>query len=183
MDFCHACSQYGSQVFSFSYTYFTLEFGTNAFIFMGQITMTLCNIAFKICLFVIGKGFNLDFYFCKLYLWWVKFITKIEPVTVNLYWCVTYKYRGTRQLESAALNSVKFSSSVCPHVLNSDRKYERMECLNTRLSTYLASNGTKSNSSRGAAAQSVAVKPTGWRFDPHSRRWNLYFHFFALVSR
>ena len=41
--------------------------------------------------------------------------------------------------------------------------------------------------SRGAAAQSVTVKPTGCGFDPHSRRWNiylnLYFHFFALVSR
>ena len=41
--------------------------------------------------------------------------------------------------------------------------------------------------SRGAAAQSVTVKPTGCGFDLHSRRWNiylnLYFHFFALVSR
>ena len=41
--------------------------------------------------------------------------------------------------------------------------------------------------SHGAAAQSVTVKPTGCWFDPHSRRWNiylnLYFHFFALVSR
>ena len=40
---------------------------------------------------------------------------------------------------------------------------------------------------RGAAAQGVTVKPTGCGFDPHSRRWNiylnLYFHFFALVSR
>ena len=38
-------------------------------------------------------------------------------------------------------------------------------------------------SSRGAVAQSV----TGCGFDPYSRRWNiylnLYFHFFALVSR
>ena len=41
--------------------------------------------------------------------------------------------------------------------------------------------------SRGAAAQSVTVKPTGYGFDLHSRRrniyLNLYFHFFALVSR
>ena len=41
--------------------------------------------------------------------------------------------------------------------------------------------------SRGAAAQSGTVKPTGCGFDLHSRRWNiylnLYFHFFALVSR
>ena len=38
-----------------------------------------------------------------------------------------------------------------------------------------------------AVAQSVTVKPTGCGFDLHSRRWNiylnLYFHFFALVSR
>ena len=37
------------------------------------------------------------------------------------------------------------------------------------------------------AAQSVTVKPTGCGFDPHSRKWNiylnLYFNFFALVSR
>ena len=41
--------------------------------------------------------------------------------------------------------------------------------------------------SRDAVARSVTVKPTGCGFDPHSRRWNiylnLYFHFFALVSR
>ena len=41
--------------------------------------------------------------------------------------------------------------------------------------------------SRRAAARDVTVKPTGCEFDPHSRRWyiylNLYFHFFALVSR
>ena len=41
--------------------------------------------------------------------------------------------------------------------------------------------------SRGAAARSVTVKPTGCGFDPHSKRWNiylnLYFHFFTLVSR
>ena len=41
--------------------------------------------------------------------------------------------------------------------------------------------------SGGVAARSVTVKPTGCGFDPHSRRWNiylnLYFHFFALVSR
>ena len=41
--------------------------------------------------------------------------------------------------------------------------------------------------SRGAAARSVNVKPTGCGFDSHSRRWNIYlnlfFHFFALVSR
>ena len=40
---------------------------------------------------------------------------------------------------------------------------------------------------RGAAARGVTVKPTGCGFGPHSRRWNiyfnLYFHFFALVSR
>ena len=39
----------------------------------------------------------------------------------------------------------------------------------------------------GAAARSLTVKPIGYGFDPHSRRWNiylnLYFHFFALVSR
>ena len=41
--------------------------------------------------------------------------------------------------------------------------------------------------SRGTAAQSVTVKPTGCGFDPHARRCNIYFnlylHFFALVSR
>ena len=41
--------------------------------------------------------------------------------------------------------------------------------------------------SRGAGTQSVTRKPTGCGFDPHSRRWNiylnLYWHFFALVSR
>ena len=40
---------------------------------------------------------------------------------------------------------------------------------------------------RGAAARGVTAKPTGCGFDPHSRRGNiylnLYFHFFALVSR
>ena len=43
------------------------------------------------------------------------------------------------------------------------------------------------SASRGAAARGVTVKPTACGFDPHSRRWNiylnLYFHFFALVSR
>ena len=38
----------------------------------------------------------------------------------------------------------------------------------------------------GSGAQSVTVKSTDCRFDPHSRQWNiylnLYFHFFALVS-
>ena len=46
---------------------------------------------------------------------------------------------------------------------------------------------TDTEASRGAAAQSVTVKPTGCGFDPLSRRWNiylnLYLHFFALVSR
>ena len=41
--------------------------------------------------------------------------------------------------------------------------------------------------SRGAAARSVTIKSTGCGFGPHSRRWNiylnLYFHFFALMSR
>ena len=41
--------------------------------------------------------------------------------------------------------------------------------------------------SRGAVPQSVTLKPTGCGFDPRSRRWNiylnLYFRFFALVSR
>ena len=40
---------------------------------------------------------------------------------------------------------------------------------------------------RGAAALGVTAKPTGCGFDHYSRRWNiylnLYFHFFALVSR
>ena len=40
---------------------------------------------------------------------------------------------------------------------------------------------------RGAVARSVTVKSTGCGFDPHSRRWsiylNVYFHFFALVTR
>ena len=48
-------------------------------------------------------------------------------------------------------------------------------------------NIKKNEASRGAAAQSVNLKPTGCRFDPHSRRWNiylnLYYHFFDLVSR
>ena len=41
--------------------------------------------------------------------------------------------------------------------------------------------------SRGAGAQNVSVKPIRYGFDPHSRRGNiylnLYFQFFALVSR
>ena len=41
--------------------------------------------------------------------------------------------------------------------------------------------------SRGAGAQSVAVKSTGCGLDPHSRKRNIYLHlyfqFFALVSR
>ena len=41
--------------------------------------------------------------------------------------------------------------------------------------------------SRDAVAQSVTVKLTGCGFDPRSIRWNIYlnlfFHFFALVSR
>ena len=53
-----------------------------------------------------------------------------------------------------------------------------MLCMNYILYVY---------ASRGAAVRSVTVKPTGCGFDPHSRRWNvylnLYFHFFALVSR
>ena len=44
-----------------------------------------------------------------------------------------------------------------------------------------------SEASRGAAAQIVIVKLTGYGFDPHSGRWNiylnLYFNFLALVSR
>ena len=36
---------------------------------------------------------------------------------------------------------------------------------------------------RGAAARGVTAKPTGCGFDPHSSYLNLYFHFFALVSR
>ena len=43
------------------------------------------------------------------------------------------------------------------------------------------------DASRGTGAQIVTVKSAGYRFDPHSRRWNicwnLYFHFFTLVSR
>ena len=30
---------------------------------------------------------------------------------------------------------------------------------------------------RGAEAQIVTVKSTGRGFDPHSRKWNIYFHF------
>ena len=45
----------------------------------------------------------------------------------------------------------------------------------------------KYEAGRGAAARGVTAKPTGCGFDPHSRRWNiylnLYFHFFALMSR
>ena len=41
--------------------------------------------------------------------------------------------------------------------------------------------------SRSAGAQSVTVNATGCRFNPHSKKrniyFNLYFHFFALVSR
>ena len=40
---------------------------------------------------------------------------------------------------------------------------------------------------RGAETQSVTVNATGCGFDPHSRTWNIYlnvyFHFFALMSR
>ena len=43
----------------------------------------------------------------------------------------------------------------------------------------------KLEASRGIGAQSVTVKPTGCGFDSHSMNiyLNLYFHFFALVSR
>ena len=48
-------------------------------------------------------------------------------------------------------------------------------------------NVSEIEASRGAAARSVVVQPTGCGFDPHSRRrniyLNLYFHFFALVSK
>ena len=41
-------------------------------------------------------------------------------------------------------------------------------------------------SQSGAGAHSVTVNATGFGFDPHSRKiniyFNLYFHFFALVS-
>ena len=41
--------------------------------------------------------------------------------------------------------------------------------------------------SRGTEARSVTVKSTGFVFDPHSSKLNiylnLYFHFFALVAR
>ena len=44
-----------------------------------------------------------------------------------------------------------------------------------------------SEDSRGAWLQSGIVNATGCGFHPHSRKWNiylnLYFHFFALVSR
>ena len=79
-------------------------------------------------------------------------------------------------------------------------KYTRgkwgVECLNIRLSLPTLQREAEKKmvlyfssfeASRGAAAQSVTVKPTGCGFDPHPRRWNiylnLYFHFFALVSR
>ena len=44
----------------------------------------------------------------------------------------------------------------------------------------------KSEASRGTGAQSETVKPTGCGFDPtrgDTIYLNLYFHFFALVSR
>ena len=48
----------------------------------------------------------------------------------------------------------------------------------------LVSGTCSFEASRGAAARSVTVKPTGCGFDPYSRRCNiyinLYFHFFAL---
>ena len=48
-------------------------------------------------------------------------------------------------------------------------------------------NQYRDDTCRGAGAQNVTIKPTGCGFDPHSRKWNiylnLYFHFFALVSR
>ena len=48
-------------------------------------------------------------------------------------------------------------------------------------------NSFRLEAGRGAAARGVTAKPTGCGFDLHSRRWNiylnLYFHFFALVSR
>ena len=55
------------------------------------------------------------------------------------------------------------------------------------LNTQLITNLNWFEAGRGAAARGVTAKPTGCGFDPHSRRWNiylnLYFHFFALVSR
>ena len=46
---------------------------------------------------------------------------------------------------------------------------------------------TNKEANRGAGDCSVTAIPTGCGLDPHSRRWNiylnLYFHFFALVSR
>ena len=46
---------------------------------------------------------------------------------------------------------------------------------------------SKHEANRGARTQSVTVKSTGCGFDSHSRKWNIYlhfyFHFFALVSR
>ena len=53
--------------------------------------------------------------------------------------------------------------------------------------TYLTLTCIYIEAIRGAAARGVTVKPTGCGFDAYSRRWNiylnLYFHFFALVSR
>ena len=61
-------------------------------------------------------------------------------------------------------------------------KYEARWVRTYRISTFYTKEA-----SRGAAAQSVTVKPTGCGFDPHSRTWNIYlnvyFHFIALVSR
>ena len=41
--------------------------------------------------------------------------------------------------------------------------------------------------SRGAGAQGVTVKSIGCGFDSHLKKWNiyfnLYFHFFAVLSR
>ena len=37
--------------------------------------------------------------------------------------------------------------------------------------------------SRGAAAQSVTVKPTGCGFDPHSRGWNIYLNFIGVDAK
>ena len=55
------------------------------------------------------------------------------------------------------------------------------------LSKLLSSYLSYLEASCGAGAQNVTVKLTSCRFDPHSRKLNvylhLYFHFFAVVSR
>ena len=88
---------------------------------------------------------------------------------------LSFPHSGNKKTEERGVESRNSTNNV----LKILKKWET-KCINFWFPlSFLASHG--------AAAQSMTVKPTGCGFDPHSRRWNIYIHwyfqFFALVSR